>query len=110
MGLHENKHTHASKKNQPKKPHHKTTRKVIFLKLETHYLFAEQVLWHLHLALSATWVLKEIQATSAGINPQLHIYIVHLKGLCPGPNFCLTFTAFPSPGDSSLKAKDEVTA
>lgn len=62
--------------------------------LEKHALFAKQLLWHLHLALSSVCALQETQAASAGIKLRLRMHRVRLKGLCPHPKFCLTFTAF----------------
>lgn len=62
--------------------------------LEKHALFPKQLLWHLHLALSAVCALQETQAASAGMKPWLRMHRVRLKGLCPGPKFCLAFAAF----------------
>lgn len=62
--------------------------------LEKHALFAKQLLWHLHLALSAVCALQETQAAFAHTKLQLCLHRVRLKGLCLGPKFCLAFTAF----------------
>lgn len=62
--------------------------------LEKHALFAKQLLWYLHLALSAVCGLQETQAASADIKLQLCMHQVHLKALRCGPKFCLAFIAF----------------